>query len=471
MSLLTEQTRQFAGLAASNLEGYLGLTTESTTQPEESPSLETSRGIIATIHYTGTVYGEYALAMDESVARKLLGDDAIDDDTPIHESEACDALMEILNVSAGAAIVDLQVAHPKLTITSPRLLMGQIRYPNFPSACVVLETSAGRIECHFCLDSMRLDLTTTYEETMASLVQVNDRLRTANETLQRQQTQLVHAERLASLGILASGVAHEINNPLFFVESNLGTLEAYIDTIEQMVGLYDQLSQSVAKSNDVDEEMLETVRTKRAEEDIDFVVSDTKQLMVETSDGVKRIRNIVQGLREFSPMEERNGEEVDLNAVLSTAISLIKSRLPREANITTNLAELPLVRCNATDLGQVFSNVLLNSVEAIEEGGTVCVRSSIDDGSVRITIEDNGPGFETADLPHVIEPFFSTRSEAGHTGLGLSIAYGIVSAHGGEMNLQNQSSGGAVVTIQIPTAHQAATAEPSEPALATCVAT
>lgn len=449
MKFLEEHTQQFAAHAAGNIDAYLGMSTRETSEPSHQTILETSREVVFSLHYTGSVYGEYVIAMDESVAWALVGEDP-ETAGPVQDSEVCDALMEILNVSAGQSIAKLQDTYSRLTITAPRVMVGEIRYPNFQAASVELMTDAGLIKCFFCLDTMRLDLSTSYEEAMESLVRVNDQLRNANRTLQHQQAQLVHAEKMASLGVLASGVAHEINNPLFFIESNLETLEEYVEVIETTFRLYEQLADSLNPILSPEPTELGLVKAKRADEDLDFVLADTKDLMVETTQGVRRIKTVVQGLRDFSPMDQAEANEANLTQVLKTAVDLVQKHLPGEAKLECQIGELAMVHCNPSEIGQVFTGVLLNAVEAISESGLIEVETQTNESEIAVIIRDNGTGIDPEYLPMLFDPFYSTKASDGHTGLGLSIAHGIVRRHGGQLRIRNRSEGGVEVIIQIP---------------------
>lgn len=449
MKLLESHAQQFAAFAASNLDAYLGIATRESSVPSQHPLLETTREVLLSLHYTGSVYGEYVIAMDEDVAWALLGEEPASS-VPIQESEVCDALMEILNVSAGQSISKLQTTYARLTITAPRVMVGEVRYPNFQAACVELLTDAGLIKCFFCLDTMRLDLTTSYEEAMTSLVEVNEQLRAANQMLQQQQSQLVHAEKMASLGVLASGVAHEINNPLFFIESNLGTLEEYVEVIDKSFHLYEQLAESLHQATSPDGNPLGAIMSQRADEDLDFVLADTKDLMNETSQGVRRIKHVVQGLRDFSPMDQAETSEADITNVLQMAVNLAREQLPANATMDCRTHPVPLVRCNPSDMGQVFTCLLLNAVEAIGEDGAIEIVAEADAHCVRVVVRDDGGGIEPDVLPKLRDPFYSTKAKQGHAGLGLSIAHGIVRNHGGQLRIRNRSQGGVKVIVELP---------------------
>ena len=230
MKQVDEHTVIFGQIVQKTFENMLGVETLKASDIETRNSVCTNKPFIVSIHYTGTVFGEYLLALDEETGAKLIEFDEpiTDENRDEFKSEICDTLSEILNVIVGESIVDLQKSFAKLTITAPRVFFGEIRYPQFRTGTSILTTEAGDIECHFCLDLMRLNLAESYNDAMSSLLEINRKLKDANQQLAEQQAQLVHQEKMASIGMLAAGVAHEINTPLFAVDVNLATLDDYV---------------------------------------------------------------------------------------------------------------------------------------------------------------------------------------------------------------------------------------------------
>lgn len=452
MRHLIENAAAFQATAKRVLMDMFGLETTKTTEVVESVAVKTSKSFIVSIYYTGTVYGEYLLAMDEETAAKILGiDESITDSnrTEIQE-QFCDAFSEILNMIVGECLVQLQATYAKLTLTPPRVFFGKIRYPNFRTGCSVLHTPAGEVECHFCLDLMRLDLATSYNDALASLLDVNSKLKQANEHLAQQQAHLVHSEKMASVGMLASGVAHEINNPLFFVESNLTTLNDYITIIESMVSLYENLCVSV---NSPDLDMLSALAAVRAEsqgKDLDFVLEDTQHLVAETREGVSRIKAIVKSLKEFSHVDIGGVTDADLNLIVENSIALISHELSERCEVVVDCQNLPKVVCNAGEIGQVLIHMLVNASHAIQGSGQIRVRSYAEDSEVFLIIEDSGQGIDPSDLSHIFDPFFTTKPVGKGVGLGLSISYGIIRKHNGSISVESELGRGTKFTIRLP---------------------
>lgn len=458
MTAIIDQTTLFARLTARALADMFCHECECAPEVEQTNSVSTDKSFIVSIYYTGTVYGEYLLAMDEETAARIIGLEL-----PVTASERlgvrdeiCDAVAELLNTVVGEAIVHLQKSYAKLTVTAPRIYFGAIRYPKFRTGKMTLSTSCGPIECHFCLDLMRLDLATSYSEAMESLLEVNAKLKEANRHLAEQQAQLVHTEKLASLGILASGVAHEINNPLFYVNANLNSLEDYVQVIESSLRLYTRLCDSLQGIEGLWNEEIRVIQHAQQEQDLEYVMEDTKQLLAETQQGVTRIKQIVQGLRDFSQIDRRGMIHADLNVIAENASVLLQGQLPANCRIDWKLTqELPKIVCNAAEIGQVINGVLLNAVQACALSPhtrefSIVISSEVSDSEVTITIEDNGHGISPEDLSRVFEPFFTTREEGVGTGLGLSIAYGIIRRHQGSISINSQLGQGTKVAIRLP---------------------
>lgn len=452
MAKITDFTRTFADVTSQTLVDMFGVETSSRTDVEETSSVETDRTFIVSLHYTGSVYGEYLLAIDEETAARIIEWDGpiTDENREEVRDEICDALTETLNTIVGESILHVQDSHPKLTLTAPRVFFGTIRYPKFTTGRTVLDTSAGPIECHFCLDAMRLDLATSYDEAMETLLGVNEQLKAANRHLAEQQAQLVHTEKMASVGILASGVAHEINNPLFFVDANLTALTDYVSIIESVLSLYDKLTESLQGSSGDWSKDLDTIREKKDDQDLEFVLEDTKQLMSETRDGIGRIREIVQSLKDFSQAERDGTSEADINVIADNSCRLFASELPENCQIENRFGELPKLVCNAAEIGQALACVILNATQAVAEGGSVTVTSEATESDVVITVEDDGVGISEEHIEHIFEPFYTTKPEGEGTGLGLSIAYGLVHKHNGSITISSEGESGTKAIITLP---------------------
>lgn len=458
MKQLLENTLHFRSSTNRVLADMFGLTDIAMSDAIETPTVETDKSFIVSIYYTGTVYGEYQLAMDQETAARILGiEDPMDDSNrEMIQEQICDAFSEVLNMIVGESLVHLQSTYAKLTLTPPRIFFGKIRYPKFRTGKATLTTSCGTIECHFCLDLMRLDLATSYNDALQSLLEVNSKLKQANQHLAEQQSQLVHSEKMATVGMLASGIAHEINNPLFFVESNLSTLNDYVGVIESMVGLYENLCISVRSDAQDYQDALAALRTESEQQDIEFVLQDTNALVKETREGVRRIKTIVKGLKDFSHTDIGGIADADLNQIINNTLSLFAHEWRDRCEFILDSQELPRVVCNAGEIGQVLLHMILNAAQSIDDKGRVAIATYALASDAVIVIEDSGRGIPSDVLDRIFDPFFTTKEEGKGVGLGLSIAYGIIRKHNGSISVESKLGQGTKFTVRLPLLPQTA---------------
>ncbi len=254
--------------------------------------------------------------------------------------------------------------------------------------------------------------------------------------LEARQLQLYQAEKLASVGQLAAGTAHEINNPLGFVSSNLGSFKLYLD---KFAALHGRLAEGEAAWQSLD---------------LDFVLEDGAELLADCSAGLARIARIVADLKSFSNEGRPPTEAADLNACLQHAVSVIGTP-PAGIRLHTALAPLPPLACNPGHLNQVFASLIRNALQAIQDAGrpgTVRIESEASAAGIHIRIADDGVGMSPAQLARAFEPFYTTRSIGTGTGLGLSTARNIVLAHHGSIELASTPGAGTTATLFFPTA-------------------
>ncbi|MFK7822441.1 MAG: sensor histidine kinase, partial [Planctomycetaceae bacterium] len=202
------------------------------------------------------------------------------------------------------------------------------------------------------------------------------------------------------------------------------------------------------------QEELKRIREENQEQDIEFVMEDTKQLMCESRDGIARIKNIVQGLRDFSQVDRGGIAKTDINVIADNACALVANTLPENCQLDKHFGDLPEIVCNAAEIGQVIASVLINAGQAISDGGIISLRSELSGSDVVLTAEDDGEGIPSDVVDHIFEPFFTTRAVGSGTGLGLSIAYGILQKHGGSISVSSNVGQGTKVTIRLPMAQQ-----------------
>lgn len=261
-----------------------------------------------------------------------------------------------------------------------------------------------------------------------------------NRELERTQAQLVQSEKLASVGQLAAAVAHEINNPMAYVKSNVNTLAEFVDGLLRLTDAY----------HSGDAEQIESVK---GDIDLGYIRSDVRPVIQEAQEGIGRVQGIVRDLKFFSHMDSKSWELTDLHTCLDSTANIVRSELKqKKARLEKEYGELPLIWCQPSQLNQVFMNLLVNAVQAIEEGGEVviCTGVGAEPGWVFVEVSDNGAGIETMNLNHMFEPFFTTKPVNQGTGLGLSISRDIAERHGGRIELERIPGGGTCFRVWLP---------------------
>jgi len=274
-------------------------------------------------------------------------------------------------------------------------------------------------------------------------------LREANEKVAETQQKLVQSEKLASIGQLAAGVAHEINNPIGFVRSNLNTLSDYIGVYKELNGLYSGLL-----DDQVDAQLrIKEIQELEKQEDMSFVAEDVDELIADSIDGTTRIRDIVQGLKNFSRVNEVGKHPCDVNECIRSTLKIVASEFKSKCHIETDLSEIPLISGHKGEISQVLMNLLVNAGHAVDNGGLIKVSTTNSETAIQIVIADNGSGISEENMSKLYDPFFTTKPVGKGTGLGLSITFGIIQDHGGEIDVQSEVGTGTTFTIELPVDH------------------
>jgi two-component system NtrC family sensor kinase len=272
--------------------------------------------------------------------------------------------------------------------------------------------------------------------------------RQAHGALKQAQSHLVQSEKLAGLGQMVAGVAHEINNPLSFVSNNVAVLQRDVGELHDLLLLYQEGEAVLA------EEMPELhgrIRELCGRIDVDYTLGNLQGLIKRTRDGLTRIQQIVKDLRAFARLDESDLNEVDLNAGIRSTVNIIQGHAKRkQVEIEADLSELPPVTCYPAKINQVVMNLMVNAIDACPEGGKVCVQSRPEGEGVRIDVADNGTGIEPAIRDKIFDPFFTTKPVGVGTGLGLSISYGIVKEHGGVIDVDSTPGQGSRFSVHLP---------------------
>lgn len=279
----------------------------------------------------------------------------------------------------------------------------------------------------------------------ARLRQLVQELTEANAERQLAREQLLQAEKLASIGFLAAGVAHEINNPLSYVNSNLNTVSGYMDALLRIINAYAAVAAEQAPAG-----QLARVLALQQELDLDFIKTDIGPLLDESRAGLTRVKQIVQALQDFSGIgEAKASREADIGQVMDAALSLLANEL-RHCEVRNELGPLPPVACGVAELSQICMHLLLNAAQAIETQGLVTLRGGCDEAEAWLEIADGGKGIAPECLPHIFDPFFTTKPPGKGTGLGLSITHGLVSMHRGRIEVASEPGRGARFKIFLP---------------------
>ncbi len=264
--------------------------------------------------------------------------------------------------------------------------------------------------------------------------------------LEQAHNQLLQSEKLASIGQLAAGVAHEINNPIGFVNSNLGSLRGYVEQLLGLIALYEQGQESLAAMPALRERIEQLRRTS----EIEFLKEDVRQLIDESIEGTSRVRRIVQDLRDFSRVDSPDWQWADLHAGLESTLNVVWNEIKFKAEVVREYGDLPEVECLPSQLNQVFMNILVNAAQAIPERGTITLRSGRNGEMVWISISDTGAGMAPEMQAKIFDPFFTTKPVGKGTGLGLSLSYGIIARHGGSVEVDSEVGRGTTFTLRLP---------------------
>lgn len=275
------------------------------------------------------------------------------------------------------------------------------------------------------------------------------KLQEINKSLKETQTQLSQAEKMASIGQLAAGVAHEINNPIGFVKSNVESLQGYNDSFAEILHC---LQQFIA-SDDIFErrKLNQKIQSLLIDHDINFILEDSIELIKESKYGLERVSDIVSGMKAFSRADNDNKQWFNINNCIKTTLKMVSNQLKYHCEISTQLdANIPNIKINVGKIIQVLTNLLVNAGQAIVENGKNAVKSSMNNGFIEIAITDNGSGISKENIAQLFDPFFTTKPEGEGTGLGLSISFSIIKEHGGEILVNSEIGVGTCFTLRLP---------------------
>ena len=270
----------------------------------------------------------------------------------------------------------------------------------------------------------------------------NQQLARAYADLQQAHIERIHAEKMASLGVLVSGIAHEINNPLNFVAGSSKLLNEHL---RELIGLLDSI-----EDLDLPTVVREKIQQRKQEVEYDFLVEDLEKIAKNINTGADRMKGIVQNLRSFSRVDRGHKEEFNVRDGLESTLQILHHQYKDRISIQRDFQPTSPIICSPGQVNQVFMNILHNSIQAIEGTGKINVAIREVDSGVRVSITDSGPGIHPDELGQVFDPFFTTKKVGEGTGLGLSISYGIVEAHGGRLWVASEPGKGSTFHIDLP---------------------
>ena len=303
-------------------------------------------------------------------------------------------------------------------------------------AIETLQDVTARHEAEEALREHQMQLEELVEKRTRQLAQAND--------------QLMQSEKLASIGQLAAGVAHEINNPIGYVHSNIGSLEGYIADLFGVLDAYQDAEDSISSPAHA-----AAVKAKREAADLDFLREDIPVLMRESRDGITRVKKIVQDLKDFSHVDTaQEWQWANLHAGIDSTLNVVSNEVKYKADVVKEYGSLPDVECLPSQLNQVFMNLLVNAAQAIGEArGTITVRTGSEGSSVWLEFSDTGSGMPEEIQARIFDPFFTTKPIGKGTGLGLSLSYGIIQKHNGSIAVRSKPGEGTVFRIVLPIKH------------------
>ncbi len=294
----------------------------------------------------------------------------------------------------------------------------------------------------------RLESDLQYRQSIEhELMTRNAELMKVNQDLSSAQDQLMQSEKMASIGQLAAGVAHEINNPIGYIFSNIGSLEKYVGSLFEMLRFYESIEHQI---NSVDSR--EQLKKMKEQFELAYLVEDIPELIEQSKEGIDRVRKIVQDLKDFSRVDSSlEWQWVNLHPGFDSTLNVVNNEVKYKADVVKNYGDIPDIECLPSQINQVLLNLVVNASHAMgDERGTITLTTSREDDHVIIKVEDNGSGIPPELLTRIFDPFFTTKPIGKGTGLGLSLSYGIVKKHHGELSVESRLGIGTCFKIRLP---------------------
>lgn len=293
---------------------------------------------------------------------------------------------------------------------------------------------------------VQLDAKAARDRLRRKNLRMKHQMEVGGRELEMAQIQLLQSEKMASIGQLSAGIAHEINNPIGFVASNLSALERYLQDLFAIIG-------SCSDGSDTRDSrtQLNDVRALMRQLDYDFVRQDVVALVAESREGIERVRQIVADLKGFSHVGSAEWQWVDIHAGLDSTLNIARNEFKYHCKLVKCYGALPHIRCIPSQLNQVFMNLVVNAAQAIEGEGEITITTECaGEDAIRVSVADTGKGIAAEGMARIFEPFYTTKDVGQGTGLGLSLSWGIVERHHGRIDVSSEVGGGSVFTVTLP---------------------
>jgi two-component system, NtrC family, sensor kinase len=298
---------------------------------------------------------------------------------------------------------------------------------------------------------MRLQAEQLLEDKSRDLYTSMQTLEKTLENLKASQNQLIQTEKMASLGVLAAGVAHEINNPIGYITSNFNSLQEGLQYVHSFIN---DMQPYIEGDSDA-ETIKHTWHQLLKKYDLVYLLADFIELSKETSEGLTRVKQIVADLRAFTREDNAEKSAIDINDTLRGSINILENQTKYHANIVTKLNDLPMIMGYSGKLSQVFTNLISNANQAVDDNGSIHIFTEAAEDGIRISVQDNGHGISEENMKNLFTPFFTTKPIGEGTGLGLSISHGIIEEHGGQILVSSKVGVGTIFTVLIPLSQNA----------------
>ena len=321
----------------------------------------------------------------------------------------------------------------------------------YSSRLLILKKPFENVEVH----QMAAALTEKWSLSLAAglrLETLDEAVTERTRELEQAQKQLLQAEKMASVGQLAAGVAHEINNPIGYIASNLNTLTDYVSDLTQVLQAFVAWQESADAGAEDAEARRAAAAALAKKVDLDFLLEDLESLVCESTEGTDRVRKIVSDLRDFSHADTPDIKAEDLNQLIEKTLSVAQNEVKYKADVVTAFGEIPPLPCFGGKLSQVVLNLVVNAAQAIEEHGVITVRTGVEEGKAWISVADTGRGMPPEVMSKVFDPFFTTKDVGKGTGLGLNLAYNIIQSHNGSIGVESEVGRGTTFRIELPLA-------------------